>query len=555
MPGHEPGELLGVEVSGRLDEVEHRPARREAQDERVVARVQVEVDEQRPQALAAEAHGEVGRDHGLAGSALRREHGEDVGVAAQAGCAGQGVRGDRRGPAGAGGAGLRRGHAERLGRLRQAEDVVDAEVHGLLEPPAGVVVGQGDDARPVRVGERGAQLRGQAVAVGREVPHEHLGRRLDDLDHPRPLEEVADRGLVGLEGDTDEVGLHRPGSCHFAGMPLLGNAPGSTTGGCFSQVAPCVPASAIQIGLRAAGRGVVGARERVRQVRHLALGQAQQHRALGRRVARLRSGGRRHVQHQRARGEDVRLDLVRVEHVARHDVDAVAGVDVAAHAGVRVDGQAERALVPGEPGGDARLVADAGAAGGELVAVEHGLGEDQPAGRVQVGVRAGHEIGAAHGAVGEVAVGCGGIDRGAGMDVVGDDDDADGVAGRPGGVLHMLRVEHERDRRCEREDDRDDDVSAQRRRCHLGCSFPRAVRAAMTQPGEAGITEFGESCNGTHRRRQCKALSRSRGVPQGFGTPGRRERRPTLVVAEKRLRVQFLEGTLTARTEPLTSRA
>jgi hypothetical protein len=27
--------------------------------------------------------------------------------------------------------------------------------------------------------------------------------------------------------------------------------------------------------------------------------------------------------------------------------------------------------------------------------------------------------------------------------------------------------------------------------------------------------------------------------------PGRRERRPTLVVAEKGLRVQFLEGTLT----------
>jgi hypothetical protein len=66
----------------------------------------------------------------------------------------------------------------------------------------------------------------------------------------------------------------------------------------------------------------------------------------------------------------------------------------------------------------------------------------------------------------------------------------------------------------------------------------------MTQPGETGITEFGESCIGTHRRRYCKALSRSRVIPQGFGTPGRRERRPTLVVAEKRLRVQFLEGTL-----------
>ena len=39
-------------------------------------------------------------------------------------------------------------------------------------------------ARPVRVGERGAQLRGQAVAVGREVPDEHLGRRLDDSTIP-----------------------------------------------------------------------------------------------------------------------------------------------------------------------------------------------------------------------------------------------------------------------------------------------------------------------------------------------------------------------------------
>jgi hypothetical protein len=43
----------------------------------------------------------------------------------------------------------------------------------------------------------------------------------------------------------------------------------------------------------------------------------------------------------------------------------------------------------------------------------------------------------------------------------------------------------------------------------------------MAQAGEAGITEIGESC-GTHRRREAKALSRNRGLPQGFGTPGRR---------------------------------
>ena len=100
---------------------------------------------------------------------------------------------------------------------------------------------------PCGSAERGAKLGGQAVAVGREVPHEHLRGRLDDLDHARPLEKIADRRLVGLEGDADEVGLHRSGSCHFAGTPFLGNAPGSTTGGCFSQVAPWAPASATQM--------------------------------------------------------------------------------------------------------------------------------------------------------------------------------------------------------------------------------------------------------------------------------------------------------------------
>ena len=239
-----------------------------------------------------------------------------------------------------------------------------------------------------------------------------------------------------------------------------------------------LPGGAVRAGerdpdrLRAAGRGVVGHRQRVRQIRHLPVGQAQQHRALGRRVAGLGGGGRGHVQHERAGGENVGLGLVGIEHVARHDVDPVAGVDVARHAGVRVDGQAERALVAREPCGDTGLVADAGPAGRELVAVEDGLGEDEAAGRVQIGVGAGHEIGATDGPVGEVAVGRGRVHRAAGVDVVRDDDDADGVAGRLGRVLHMLGVEHERHGRREREDDRDDDVSAQRRRCHFGCSFP-----------------------------------------------------------------------------------
>jgi hypothetical protein len=37
MAGHEAGQLLAVELTGRLHQVEHRPLRREAQHEGVVA--------------------------------------------------------------------------------------------------------------------------------------------------------------------------------------------------------------------------------------------------------------------------------------------------------------------------------------------------------------------------------------------------------------------------------------------------------------------------------------------------------------------------------------
>ena len=68
----------------------------------------------------------------------------------------------------------------------------------------------------------------------------------------------------------------------------------------------------------------------------------------------------------------------------------------------------------------------------------------------------------------------------------------------------------------------------------------------MTQPGEAGITGIGEGVLWDSSAPTRQFFKPELGVPQGFGMPGRRERRPSHVVAEKRLHVQFLEGTSAA---------
>jgi hypothetical protein len=65
----------------------------------------------------------------------------------------------------------------------------------------------------------------------------------------------------------------------------------------------------------------------------------------------------------------------------------------------------------------------------------------------------------------------------------------------------------------------------------------------MAQAGEAGITEIGESCMGLIGARRSKLYAGAGASGRGSGMPGRRERRPTLVVAEKHAFVQFLEAT------------
>ena len=96
--------------------------------------------------------------------------------------------------------------------------------------------------------------------------------------------------------------------------------------------------------------------ERVCQVRGLVLGQPKQDRALRGRVAGLGRGGRRHVHDERAGGQDVRSRPGSSGSRSLRDVHPVAGVDVAGHPGVGVDGQPEGALVPGDPGRHALVV-------------------------------------------------------------------------------------------------------------------------------------------------------------------------------------------------------
>jgi hypothetical protein len=161
--------------------------------------VQVEVDEERPLAALREADGEVGRDDGLARTALRREDGEDVRVARRR------VHGVR--PAGAHGARLCGRDAERLRRLGQDEHVVDAEAERLAEP-ARVAVGDGDDGGRCHVGEERPKL-GRDVGVGSDVPDHDLRIVVDDRDHPRALEAVAQVAVVGVERDANRVRVHR----------------------------------------------------------------------------------------------------------------------------------------------------------------------------------------------------------------------------------------------------------------------------------------------------------------------------------------------------------
>ena len=75
MLGGVAGELLRVELAGSDDEVEDRLLRLDAEHDRRVPELQVEVEQQRALALALrERGGQVRRDDRLARPALRREH-------------------------------------------------------------------------------------------------------------------------------------------------------------------------------------------------------------------------------------------------------------------------------------------------------------------------------------------------------------------------------------------------------------------------------------------------------------------------------------------------
>ena len=78
--------MLGIELSGSRDEVVDRLVRLDPEHDRGVAELEVEVEQERPLAPVLRERGaEVGRGHGLARPALRREHGHDAALLAARG--------------------------------------------------------------------------------------------------------------------------------------------------------------------------------------------------------------------------------------------------------------------------------------------------------------------------------------------------------------------------------------------------------------------------------------------------------------------------------------
>src|SRR6185437_1652021 len=71
------GQLLGIELARSRDEILNRLLRLEAEHDRRVAELEIQVEEQRLLALVLGERGrEVRRGHGLARPALRREDGD-----------------------------------------------------------------------------------------------------------------------------------------------------------------------------------------------------------------------------------------------------------------------------------------------------------------------------------------------------------------------------------------------------------------------------------------------------------------------------------------------
>jgi len=153
-----PGELLAVELARGHDEVVDRLLGLDAEHDRGVAELQVEIEEQRlaPFELRACSR-EVRRHDRLARPALRREHRHDLAVPARARL----VMPARR----VRGLPDREDHV--LDELRQEQDVVHVRVQRLLEQ-SGRAARRDDQDRGACVLANGCELvRGQCRAPGR----------------------------------------------------------------------------------------------------------------------------------------------------------------------------------------------------------------------------------------------------------------------------------------------------------------------------------------------------------------------------------------------------
>ena len=154
-------ELLGIELARSDHEVVDRLLGLDAEHDRRVPELEIQVEQQRPLPLVLrERGGEVGRGHGLARASLGREHGDDpplTGVSALGGEPAAGV------------ARLAEREDDVLGQLRQQQDVGDSfGVERLVEQGRRLARGEDHDRRAGVLADRGdltGRERGRAGCV------------------------------------------------------------------------------------------------------------------------------------------------------------------------------------------------------------------------------------------------------------------------------------------------------------------------------------------------------------------------------------------------------
>ena len=186
MPGRVAGELLGVELTRRDDEVVDRLLGLEAEHDRRIPELQIEVEEQRPLASS-----------NLAKAAARFVEvtvfpvpplGENTVTMRPR-------RVDVDGGPQSRPSGLADGEDDVLGHLREEQDVGDVRVQRLLEQDRGLARGEQDDRRPRVLADRGDLVDGERRA-------------------PRPVEDLLevptgeDAGRLGhADARADELDL------------------------------------------------------------------------------------------------------------------------------------------------------------------------------------------------------------------------------------------------------------------------------------------------------------------------------------------------------------